>query len=337
MQEPKSDILKGIVVSLFGDKGPDPISWYPANLDNIMLTEVSVKAVSILAGETGDIPEYLSVLPLPKFHMTALIHVFEIADAEARGGALVATLSVLFNEKYTPFIYKCLEDLENTIKPMNSLAEPIKNQQDITEFLKDLFDQLRIYIETCQKDEVTKFQIETKVRKEYSQRYTFKVVVVGDPSVGKTTLLLRFVDKAFRELYIPTMGVQVSLKNLEYDNDTLIKLSLWDVAGQEFFSKIRSNFYVGSNAVLIVYDVTNPKTFKNVEKWYLDMGKALETAAIPGFLIGNKVDLPKQVNKFDGKELADKLNLNFIETSAKTGENIDYVFEKLAEILINKE
>ena len=335
MQAPKSEVLKGVVVSLFGDKGPDPISWYPANLETLMLTEVSIKAISILAGEGGELPEHLSVLPLPKFHMTALIHVFEIHEAQARGGVVVAAISALFNEKYTPFVYKCMEELEKSIKPMSELAEPIKNSQDITEFLKDLFDKLKNYIGACQTDEVTRYQIEPQVKKEYSQKYAFKIFVIGDPSVGKTTLLLRFVDKAFRELYIPTVGVQVSLKSIEYNNNTLVKLNLWDIAGQEHFRSLRSNFYQGSNAVLIVFDLTNPKTFKNVQTWYLDMVKVM--GPIPGFLVGNKADLPRQVSKFDGQDLADKLKLGFVETSAKTGENIDNVFQNLAEMLVEKE
>lgn len=335
MQAPKLEVLKGVVVSIFGDKGPDPISWYPMNLDNMMLTEVSIKAISILAGESNELPEHLSVLPLPKFHLTALIHVFEIQDVQARGGAIVATITALFNEKYTPFVYKCMDDLERSVKPMSKLATPIKNSQNITGFLKELFDQLKAFIGTCQADEVTRFQIEGQVKKEFSQKYSYKIIVIGDPGVGKTTLLLRFVDRAFRELYIPTVGVQVSLKNIEFANiDTVVKLNVWDIAGQEQFKNLRSNFYQGSNAVLIVYDLTNPKTLKNTENWYLDMAKVLGQR--PGFLVGNKVDLPRQVTKFDGQELAGKMNLGFIETSAKTGENIDNVFQSLAEMLISE-
>ena len=334
MQAPKSEILKGVVVSVFGEKGPDPYKWYPASLETLMLTEVSIKAISILAGETGELPEHLSVLPLPKFHLTALIYVFEIHDVKARGGAMVAALSVLFNEKYTPFIYKCMEELEKSIKPMSELAEPIKNSQDITEFLKDLFEQLKGFIGTCQSDEVTRYQIDGQVMKEYSQKYAYKIIVIGDPGVGKTTLLLRFVDRAFRELYIPTVGVQVSVKQIEFDNNTVVKLNIWDIAGQEHFKSLRNNFYTGSNAVLIVYDLTNPKTFKNVEKWYLDMVKVL--GPMPGFLIGNKSDLHRQVSKLDGEEQATRMKLGFIETSAKTGENIDNVFQNLAGILIKE-
>jgi small GTP-binding protein len=135
-------------------------------------------------------------------------------------------------------------------------------------------------------------------------------------------------------LYIPTVGVQVSLKNIEFTNDTLVKLNIWDIAGQEHFKNLRSNFYQGSNAVLIVYDMTNPKTFKNVENWYLDMVKVL--GPIPGFLVGNKVDLPRQVSKFDGEDLADKMEIGYIETSAKTGENIDSVFQSLAQRLVKE-
>ncbi|NVM52061.1 MAG: GTP-binding protein [Candidatus Helarchaeota archaeon] len=334
MEKSEKDVLKGIVISKFGEMGPEAIAWYPEEFANITLTEISIKSVSILAGEDGAMPppEHLSVLSLPKLHMTAVIFVFELTEPEARGGVILATISVLFNEKYTSVIYKTMEDLVKLITPMESLKDSIKNNEDITGSLKTLFNQLKEFLDSCQQDEITRYQIAAQVQKQYKHKYSFKVVVIGDPRVGKTTLLLRFVDKAFRELYIPTLGVQVSLKNMDYKDTTLVKYNLWDIAGQDLFNKVRNNFYKGSNAVLILYDVTNPKTFDNVEHWYLDLSSALGEK--PGFLIGNKIDLPRQINRLDGKDLAEKLDLSFIETSAKTGENVDKIFEDLAERLI---
>ena len=160
--------------------------------------------------------------------------------------------------------------------------------------------------------------------------------MIGDGRIGKTTLLLSFVDKAFRELYIPTIGVQVSLKNFEFEETTLVKYNLWDIAGQDLFKQIRSNFYIGSQAVLICFDVTNSRSFKNVENWYKDMKISIDQK-IPVFLVGNKIDLPRVVSKVDAKEMAKKLNGFYVETSAKTGENVEKVFEDLARILIKKD
>ncbi|MHA1266334.1 MAG: Rab family GTPase [Candidatus Helarchaeota archaeon] len=335
-----TDVLHGIVVSKFGIAGPEAIGWFPNDkFESASLTEISVKAVSILAGEEGSIPdpENLSVLPIPKQRLSAVIFIFEVPDPQARGGAFIATVSVLFNQKYTSVIYKTLEDLARMLAPIgNRLIAPIRNNEDLTPFIRELYQEIQDFLISYQQDEITKYQIAHPAPKQYKLKYSFKVIVIGDPRVGKTTLLLRFVDKAFRELYIPTLGVQVSLKNLDFEEDTLVKFNLWDVAGQELFKQVRNNFYVGANAVLIVYDVTNPKSFRNVEMWYKDMRKSFSTP-IPCVLVGNKIDLSRQVSRVDGMELAKKLSMRYIETSAKTGENVDKVFKDLATILVKKE
>lgn len=330
MSVEKKDVLQGVVISKFGDMGPESIGCYPALFDDVTLSEISIKAVSILAGEDGAIPLNLSILPLPKLKMTAVIQIFDIKDETARGGAITHTLSILFKEKYTPVIYKLMDDLGKITIP-ETLVEAVEEKQDLTEFLSGLYHQIDNVIYSQQKDEVTRFTITPGGEKKYAQKYAFKLIVIGDPRVGKTTLILRYTDKAFRELYIPTLGVQVSMRYVEVDQNTQVKLNIWDIAGQELFNQIRGKFYTGSHAVLIVYDVTNPKTFNSVERWYKDM---IKTGEKPGFLIGNKIDLPAQVNKLDAKNLADKLGLEYVETSAKTGENVDLVFQKLAEKLI---
>ncbi|MHA1651369.1 MAG: Rab family GTPase [Candidatus Helarchaeota archaeon] len=336
MQAGKKDIIQGVVVSRFGDRGPEAIGAYPDRFDSTTLTEISVKAVSILAGEDGSVPppENLSVLPLPKLHMTAVIYIFEIKNEAARGGVITHTISVLFNEKYTSVIYKTMESLAEIISTQDNLIELLQNNDNITVAVMNLYNQIENFLETRQKDEITRFEIKPSIEKKYEHKFSFKVIVIGDPRVGKTTLILRYIDKAFRELYIPTIGVQVSLKYLELDELTQVKLHLWDIAGQDLFEKVREKFYSGSHAVLLVYDVTNPKTFRNIEKWYLDMVKVV--GKLPGFLIGNKIDLTAQVKKWDGKDLAEKLDLQFIETSAKTGENVDLVFQELAKKLVKK-
>ncbi len=333
MQPNNGSILKGLLVSKFGDLGPEPISWYPNQFDNMMLTEVSVKAVSILVGEEGvPSPEFLSVIPLPKFNLAAVIYVFKIPDPQARGGQLVGTASILFNIKYMSVIYQTMDDLMQLISPIDTfIVQPIINNEDITATVKKFYDSIEEFINNRREDEITRYKIADREEKKYEEIYSFKVVVLGNPHVGKTTLVLRYVERAFRELYIPTLGVQVSLKKLEFDN-IAIKFNLWDIAGQELFNQIRDKFYAGSQAIIILYDVTNPKSFSDAAHWYSDVKRVL--GEIPGFLIGNKVDLPRQVSKFDGKELARKLNLYFSETSAKNGENIDVVFEELAKILV---
>ncbi|NVM31538.1 MAG: GTP-binding protein [Candidatus Helarchaeota archaeon] len=336
MQSGKGSILKGLVISKFGDLGPEPISWYPDQFSNMMLTEIAVKAVSILAGEEGvPSPKFLSVIPLPKFHLASVIYVFKIPDPQARGGLLVGTTSILFDIKFMSVIYQTIDDLTRLISPIDSfITKPIVENEDITAIVKRFYDSIEEFINNRREEEITRYKIaEREEIKKYDAIYSFKVVVVGDPSVGKTTLVLRYVERAFRELYIPTIGVQVSLKKMELDNIS-VKFNLWDIAGQDLFSQVRDKFYDGSQAVIILYDITNPKTFEDVFQWHADVKRVL--GEVPGFIIGNKLDLPRKISRFDGNELAKKLNLQFTETSAKNGVNIDFVFEQLAKSLIKK-
>ncbi len=150
--------------------------------------------------------------------------------------------------------------------------------------------------------------------------YRFKVIIVGDGNVGKTTLILKYTEKRFRESYIPTIGVQWTIKEMKYEG-SIINLTLWDIAGQENFKALRQSFYEGSDAAIIVFDVTNLISFDHVENWYHEIQSC---GNIPIILLGNKIDLvekrkvpPEMIKSFN-----DKFNLPYFETSAKTGENV---------------
>ena len=163
--------------------------------------------------------------------------------------------------------------------------------------------------------------------------FKWKIVVIGDPSVGKTTLMLQYTEKKFQELYIPTVGVQVSVIYVILTRDGQnyrVGLYIWDVAGQVKFAKIRRLFYEGANAFIIVYDLSDKNSFINTSRWFNDVNDILGSK-IYGFLVGNKSDLPdRQISSNSGQVLADKMGLSFIETSAKTGHNVDILFMKIA-------
>ncbi|MHA1311712.1 MAG: Rab family GTPase [Candidatus Helarchaeota archaeon] len=165
--------------------------------------------------------------------------------------------------------------------------------------------------------------------------FKYKIVVIGDPAVGKTTLMLQYTEKKFKELYIPTVGVQVSVKNVlitQDDRSVRVGLYIWDIAGQVKFAKIRKLFYEGANAFIIVYDLTDKDTFINSSRWYKDISDILGKENIHGVLVGNKKDLTekREISQNSGQLLADKMGLLFFETSAKTGENVDKLFMNIA-------
>ncbi len=176
--------------------------------------------------------------------------------------------------------------------------------------------------------------------------YKWKIVVVGEPAVGKTTLMLNYTEKKFRELYIPTVGCQVSKKELAFADDSgdigkTVDLYIWDIAGQSKFMKVRKIFFEGAIGFFLVYDITSEDSFNKTAKWFKDLKKSnsfKKEKEFTGFLIGNKIDLQDQreISRKDGEKLAKDMNIDFEETSAKTGENINKIFEKMARKILNK-
>jgi len=164
--------------------------------------------------------------------------------------------------------------------------------------------------------------------------FKWKIVVIGDPAVGKTSLMLRYTQKTFRELYIPTVGVQVSIKTLKIDNH-LCALNIWDIAGQQKFSNIRRLFYEGTDATIIVFDITDQQSFINSSKWHNDLPPINKKV---GALIGNKLDLEDKrvISEEWGKTLSEKMGFQYFEISAKNGHNVENLFHYLAQNLYQK-
>ena len=165
--------------------------------------------------------------------------------------------------------------------------------------------------------------------------YIQKLLVIGDSGVGKSSILHRFVDDAFMEGYISTIGVDFKIKTIEIEGKT-VKLQIWDTAGQERFRTITSSYYRGANGIIITYDVTNRTSFENLDKWYGDCKKyCLDSNNVKLFLCGNKCDCSKNrvVSYDEGMEYAKSKNIDFLETSAKSSENIEKIFCDLATLL----
>ena len=157
----------------------------------------------------------------------------------------------------------------------------------------------------------------------------FKILLLGDSGVGKSSLLLRYTKHEFNVDMRSTIGVEFALKYLKIDNFQL-KVQIWDTAGMERYRSITSAYYKGAKGVIIVYDICREKSFENVDKWIEDFkSKADEDAVI--LLIGNKNDLDdkREVNKEEAEIKAQKNKFAFMETSAKDNNNVDKAFETL--------
>jgi small GTP-binding protein len=157
----------------------------------------------------------------------------------------------------------------------------------------------------------------------------YKIIVIGDPAVGKTSLILRFTDNAFRQSYLPTIGTNLSDKVLSLGREN-IELVFWDIAGQSKFSKARKNFYRGAHGIIIVFDLTSLESFKNVKAWHDDATSVL--GSVPCYVIGNKLDMAdkRAVGDEEIRNLAQELSCGVFLTSALTGEHVEESFRDLA-------
>ena len=151
--------------------------------------------------------------------------------------------------------------------------------------------------------------------------YLFKVVFVGDDTVGKTQIVSKFVGKKFDESYQPTVGVEFATKVVEVKKKK-IKLQLWDTAGLEKFRSITQAYYKNSKLIVLVYAIDNKNSFEHIPKWVEEV--KIQNKDVKFLLVGNKCDLEekRQVSIKDGEDWANANNMKFIEVSAKTGKSI---------------
>ena len=171
---------------------------------------------------------------------------------------------------------------------------------------------------------------------EMNFNYLLKYVIVGDASVGKSNLLLRYTHGEFREEYQLTIGVEFGSNNLVINN-SIYRIQIWDTAGQENFRSITRSYYKNSACALIVYDITRRVSFESLSDWIEDC-KNSSPKTVVVVLVGNKCDLAqnREVNEEEGREFAEKHGMLFFETSAKTGQNVEELFKQSATLIAKK-
>ena len=170
-----------------------------------------------------------------------------------------------------------------------------------------------------------------------SAKQKYKIVFLGDQSVGKTSLIHRFIYDSFEESYQATIGIDFMSQKM-FVEDKVIILNLWDTAGQERFKSLIPSYIKDSAVAIVCYDITSKESFDHVEKWIED-ARALRDDDVLLILVGNKSDLEdrRQVSADDARAYAEKANLMFFETSSKTGSEVKTLFNELAKKLTGVE
>ena len=171
--------------------------------------------------------------------------------------------------------------------------------------------------------------------------FGMKICIAGNGYVGKTSIKRRYLGMQFKETYMATIGADFTLKEQSYKNIT-IKYLIWDLAGQVKYENIRGSYFLGAKGLMLVYDVTNFLSFEELDNWIDEFRRTVKDP-IPIILVGNKIDLREAgipaISTSEGEAKAQELrekyscHVHFVETSAKTGENIDLAFDNLSEVL----
>jgi len=338
-------LIKGIVYIQFQDVlGTTPLYWFPDELNEQLRMLCGIKAVTLLTGEESHIPKSLTTIPIPSRNMKAMLKFMKWEDKKRRGGIGQSTIVVLFHESDDVIFYKAKQYIEDVFDDSADRINFLEiNHAPKIEFEKEILN-LRKNIKYVLRDLKDKELIEKDSEafpsinsiNPQALDYKFKIVVSGEPRVGKTSTILRFTDNAFTRTYLPTLGVNISEKVIRTGKN-LVQLILWDIAGQSKFERMRVHFYQGMEATLLIFDLTNKESFSRIKDWYEDIKKnMLQPKHIIGALIGNKSDLEdkREISYQKAEKLAEKLNLTYLETSALTGENINQMFLKITSQII---
>ena len=166
---------------------------------------------------------------------------------------------------------------------------------------------------------------------------TCQILLIGDSSVGKTSLIQRYANGIFKEEYLATVGLDYYTKQ-EMINDITVLVKLWDTAGQERFKALTPNYFRNAEGVVLAYDVTNSESFDNLKFWINSIKSNLgeKNIFIPIIIIGNKIDMEgmRDITKEDASKFAKENNYKYFETSAKTGQGVDEAIRDLVKQIL---
>jgi len=332
------ELIYGVIYSEFDDVvGPTARYFVPPSILNKDFgATVAARSIDIIHREDLSNQSSLAVISFLAKNKKGLSICFEWQDDNKRARTGTGSITVLFEEKLDMVFYKYMKDIEillqDTIEQIIEIKTKKGSMDDIFILIKQLHEDTREKLSKLSSQEMGPPEgSEAFPSEDIGEKYQFKIVICGDPACGKTSTVLRFTDKAFRVTYLPTLGANITEKVIKIDNTTIV-LSLWDIAGQAKFQILRRQFYSGAQAIVLIFDLTRKNTFDSIPKWHEDLVNSLNKRDLITILCGNKNDLEdkRMVSRAQGDKLAKQYNMEYLETSALTGENINETFYKIA-------
>ena len=338
----EEDIIDGIIyVELHETLGPHPLAWHPEELTDEKKMSISIKIVTLLSTDRGILPESLVIIPFPALNLKGIIKYFEREDKTRRGNVVQSAIVLVFKEIDDIIFYKYYKDLENLFnraeKNILKLNHSPPDSSAFTEELIVLKHSVLSKLDEFYMKELRFGGVEEFPEADFAEKkedFVFKIIIIGDQTVGKTSIVSRFANNVFNRQYLPTIGVNVCRKSMKEN----VLLMLWDIAGQEKFNRMRKVFYDGADAVIFVFDLTNPQSFENIEKWHQDILNMGDKRPPVSYLLGNKLDLEKtrKIKKENVKKLTERIELSYSEVSALSGRNIEQSFEEITKKLLER-
>ncbi len=339
------DSTNAIIYLDIDNDAPKIKFWYPYNLPENYRRDIVEECVSIISGDPTFIPEVLLIFPISHLKIKVLIKYFKKEDTSNEEGISKSAIIFLFAEENDQIYYRYMSYIDSYFSKTVSTMLALEKNGTIDELIYE--EVVKLHMVLCDITAYLTSKSQYVAKKEEPHRKIiedsqvekrkFKVVVLGDPKVGKTSTILRFTDNVFLRAYIPTMGLNITQKIFNIDS-IIVELVLWDIGGQTKFEIIRKKFYESASTLLVVFDLTNPMSFANVAKWYQDIKNYMKNnKALKGYLIGNKNDLTKKriVSEIDAIRLSYALDLDYIEISALTGHNVELMFQNIARKLLH--
>lgn len=167
-------------------------------------------------------------------------------------------------------------------------------------------------------------------------KYEFKIVLLGDAAVGKTCLLKRYMKNEFSDEHQCSVGVEFESKSISLDQNTVAVVKIWDTCGEEKFKSMTRQYYRDANGILLLFDLTSPSSFMNLKGWIHDLENTINVNNVAIILVGTKADLEKKVSSDEVDKFISKYSfLEYVEISAKTGMNIELVFDKILREMVD--